>query len=57
MNINQLQLPYFKVFNSMFEEYLHLNQRFEEKLYHITYDVTFRRLESKIRIIFSSTES
>lgn len=57
MNINQLHLPFCKVLNSVFEEHIHLNQRFDERLYRVTHRVTFRKLESKIRIVFSSTES
>lgn len=43
MSINQLHLPFWKVFNSIFEEYIHFNQRFDEKLCHITHHVTFRK--------------
>lgn len=52
MNSNQLHLPFSKVFNDISEEYIHSNQRFDERLYHITHHVTFRKLEGKIKTVF-----
>jgi len=52
MNINRLHLPFCKASIYIVEEYIHFSQRFDERLYSITHCVTFRKLESKIKMIF-----
>lgn len=42
----------FIMFNHVFEEHIHFNQKLDQRSYHISHHVTFWKLESKTKIFF-----